>query len=448
MRCYYKELFFDDGTLCYAGMVYDAGDRYILHGQGKEYYDDGGLWYEGDFKDGKRNGKGKLYSEDGDLWYEGDVKDGLPNGKGKLYNEDGGLWYEGDVKDCLANGKGKLYDEDGGLWYEGDVKDGLPNGKGKLYDENGNLEYEGEVVDGEPVGIEVQELSEEGEEDEQSLEKYIEQLNRMIGLTEVKSQVFALVNLIRVRNVRKERGLPIVPMSFHLVFTGNPGTGKTSVARILAKIYALLGVVSKGTFVETDRAGLVAGYLGQTAIKTDAVIQKAKGGVLFIDEAYSLAQDHDSYGMEAIDCLMKRMEDYRDDLVVVIAGYKEPIDRFLEANLGLKSRFNQHIHFENYDLDALMQILSLFCAESGYNLEAHCKEKFKAQLEAKMKESSFMETFSNGRYIRNLFEKLILAQSNRLASSDVSTLDTDALMTITSQDLQYITQNHEFDKTF
>ena len=195
-----------------------------------------------------------------------------------------------------------------------------------------------------------------------NLDSYMRELNDLIGMDEVKKQVHALVNFLRIQSVRKERGLPIVPMTHHMVFEGNSGTGKTTVARILAKIYANLGVVSKGTFVETDRAGLVAGYLGQTALKTDAVIKSARGGVLFIDEAYSLIQD--DFGREAIDCLLKRMEDYRDDLVVIVAGYRDQMELFLSANPGLKSRFSHYIQFENYNLSALMKILEQIVGHS------------------------------------------------------------------------------------
>jgi len=173
------------------------------------------------------------------------------------------------------------------------------------------------------------------------------------------------------------------------------------------------------------------------------------GGVLFIDEAYSLAQDRrDEYGSEAIDCIMKRMEDYRDDLVVIVAGYQEPMKRFLEANPGLKSRFSQQILFENYSLSELMEILDQFCIKNGYTIQSECRNLFIKKLEEQMSNQTFMETFSNGRYIRNLFEKLVLAQGNRLSQTDIGVMSDDALSEVAFQDLQYIITNQEFEKTF
>ena len=282
-----------------------------------------------------------------------------------------------------------------------------------------------------------------------NLDSYMRELNDLIGMDEVKNQVHALVNFLRIQSARKERGLPIVPMPHHLVFEGNPGTGKTTVARILAKIYASLGVVSKGTFVETDRAGLVAGYVGQTALKTDAVIKSARGGILFIDEAYSLIQDdRDSFGREAIDCLLKRMEDYRDDLVVIVAGYRDQMELFLSANPGLKSRFSHYIQFENYNLSALMKILEQIVHKNGYVLQPQCSELFKKQLDIQLQNREFTEHFSNGRYIRSLFEKLTFAQSNRLSAVEITSTDDNTLITLTVEDLQAIIADHAFEKTF
>ena len=496
MRTYYNELFYDNGQLLYAGTGYDDSYGYFqFHGKGKQYTEDGTLLYEGDFRDDERTGKGKLYREDGTLLYEGDFRDNEPTGKGKGYKKDGTLFYEGDFRDGELTGKGKLYLEDGTLFYEGDFRDDertgkgkeyyedgtlryegdfregywtgkgklynedgtlfyegdfrecMPAGKGKQYNEDGTLFYEGDFRDGEPIGnipAAVQAKS-----PKRGLDDCIQELNSMIGLSEVKKKVYSLINLIRLQNERRERNLPVMPMSFHLAFLGNPGTGKTTVARLLSQIYANLGIVSKGTLVETDRAGLVAGYLGQTALKTDEVIKRARGGVLFIDEAYSLAQDRrDEYGSEAIDCIMKRMEDYRDDLVVIVAGYQEPMKRFLEANPGLKSRFSQQILFENYSLSELMEILDQFCIKNGYTIQSECRNLFIKKLEEQMSNQTFMETFSNGRYIRNLFEKLVLAQGNRLSQTDIGVMSDDALSEVALQDLQYIITNQEFEKTF
>ena len=464
---YYNELFYDNGSLGYAGMGYDQNGTFLFHGSGRRYRENGTLLYEGDWRDGEWHGKGKAYYEDGSLLYEGDWRDGKWHGKGKFYGEDGTLIYEGDYQDDNRHGKGKAYDEDGSLWYEGDWQDGELHGKGKLYGEDGTLLYEGdfrgnqrhgrgkaynedgslfegEFQDDEPVAKDFSSRAQQPRD----LSACLNELNTMIGLSEVKAQVHSLVNLIRLQKERRDRGLPVMTMSYHLVFTGNPGTGKTTVARLLAEIYANLGVVSKGNFVEVDRSGLVAGYLGQTALKTEQVIDSARGGVLFIDEAYSLAQkEKDQYGMEAIDCLMKRMEDYRDDFVVIVAGYQAPMERFLESNPGLKSRFSRYIHFENYEMEDLLEILKRFCKSNGYQLETECLPLFEKQMKKRMEDPSFKHNFSNGRYVRNIFEKMVVAQGNRLATTDISQLDNNTLTLLTTQDLQYVISNHEFEKT-
>ncbi|HOQ37532.1 MAG TPA: AAA family ATPase [Acetivibrio sp.] len=187
----------------------------------------------------------------------------------------------------------------------------------------------------------------------------LDELNNLIGLESVKKEVKALVDLIKVRKMREERGLPVVPMSFHLVFTGNPGTGKTTVARLISKIYYYLGLIKTDKVVEVDRAGLIAGYVGQTAAKVQEVINQALGGVLFIDEAYSLINENssDDYGLEAVSTLLKGMEDHRDKLIVIAAGYEEEMARFINSNPGLKSRFSKQIHFDDYTPLQMLQIL-------------------------------------------------------------------------------------------
>ncbi len=192
------------------------------------------------------------------------------------------------------------------------------------------------------------------------------ELDSLIGLESVKQEVKSLVNLVKVRRLRKENGLPIPPMSLHMVFMGNPGTGKTTVARIISGLYAAIGVLEKGQLIEVDRSGLVAGYVGQTALKTQEVIKSALGGVLFIDEAYSLASGGENdFGREAIETILKAMEDHRDELIVVVAGYDGPMEKFINSNPGLQSRFNKYIYFPDYTGRELMAMFRLQCEKTA-----------------------------------------------------------------------------------
>ena len=244
------------------------------------------------------------------------------------------------------------------------------------------------------------------------LEDALRELKELIGLNGVKSEVLACINLLRINNMRKEKGLPELQTSNHMVFTGHPGTGKTTVARIMAKIYKSLGVVSKGQLIETDRAGLVAGYMGQTALKTAQVIKKAKGGVLFIDEAYSLSSEDGSndYGKEAIDTLVKGMEDYRDDLVVIVAGYVNEMKKFINMNPGLRSRFNKYINFANYSAAEMLEIFKRQCEKAQFILSSEAEEVALSYFEQNQNDP----TFGNARGVRNFFDKVAMAQATRI----------------------------------
>ncbi len=253
----------------------------------------------------------------------------------------------------------------------------------------------------------------EKEEEKQPEEDPMEQLNSLIGLTTIKKDVADLMDFVKVQKLRRDSGLKSVPVSLHLVFTGNPGTGKTTVARIISKLYKQIGVLEKGQLVEVDRSGLVAGYVGQTAIKTTEQIEKAMGGVLFIDEAYSLSKKDDTFGEEAIDTLLKAMEDRRDDFVVIVAGYTDPMKKFIESNPGLKSRFNKYIEFPDYTVDELMSIFEMNCRKYDYVIEEDAKKHVRELISLKKLEQR--ENFANAREVRNLFEKIITKQARRVA---------------------------------
>ena len=261
----------------------------------------------------------------------------------------------------------------------------------------------------------------------------MEDLNALVGMSELKNDVKELVNLVKVNKLREEKGMKTVPVSLHLVFTGNPGTGKTTIARILARLYKQIGVLSKGQLIEVDRSGLVAGYVGQTATKTAEKLEEAYGGILFIDEAYTLASGQaNDFGQEAIDTILKAMEDHRDNLIVIVAGYPDLMERFINSNPGLKSRFNKYIHFPDYNKEELIQIFDGFCQKYDYQLFEEDKEAIYDRIR-KMEEEKD-ENFANARSMRNLFESMITNQASRIAEMD--DLKEEDMKSLKAEDLE------------
>lgn len=282
-----------------------------------------------------------------------------------------------------------------------------------------------------PDKAEEQEQAAAPETPAESIEELQKELHSYIGLDTVKREVEDMIHLMTVWKLRREQGLPTADMSLHMVFTGNPGTGKTMIARMMARIYHALGILKTGQLVEVDRSGLVAGYVGQTAGKTAEVIKKALGGVLFIDEAYALSgKGENDYGQEAIETLLKAMEDHRDELVVIVAGYTDEMSGFIRSNPGLESRFNRYLHFPDYSPDEMVAIFRMRCDKSAYCLDEDAAERLKAVLE---RESRDNDTFGNARGVRNLFERVLVAQANRLAKTGETTRE--ALMRLTAADI-------------
>ncbi len=267
-----------------------------------------------------------------------------------------------------------------------------------------------------------------------NLTDLLNNLNNLVGMQNVKTDIGTLINFLKIQKMRQEEGLPVISITLHSVFCGPPGTGKTTIARVMGEMYKQLGILSKGHVIEIDRSGLVAGYVGQTAIQVDEVVKSALDGVLFIDEAYTLAPEGGSkdFGQEAIDTLLKRMEDYRDRLVVIVAGYPEEMSRFIDANPGLQSRFNRFFHFEDYKPDELLAIFEIICQQNHFILAEQSKQILLSQLTTLYENRD--KKFGNGRLVRNIFDKTVEKQANRLAQ--MSQPSKEQLMTILPEDIR------------
>lgn len=286
-------------------------------------------------------------------------------------------------------------------------------------------------ADAAPTQAETPQPQEAAVQEPEPLETILAELDGYIGLAAVKEEVHNLINLVRVHQMRRDHDLPTPELSLHMVFSGNPGTGKTTVARIMARVYHTLSILSKGQLVEVDRSGLVAGYVGQTALKTTQVIEKALGGVLFIDEAYALSgKGGQDFGQEAIDTILKAMEDHRDDLVVIVAGYEDLMEDFIHSNPGLESRFNRFLYFADYTVEELCAIFDMQCRKGCYTLPPEARDQVRRALESADTDGI---SFGNARGVRNLFERVLVQQANRLASADAPTRE--MLMELTGEDV-------------
>ena len=267
-----------------------------------------------------------------------------------------------------------------------------------------------------------------------NIDDILQELNQLIGLKQLKEEINNLVAFLNIQKKRAEHGLPKSPLTLHLVFCGSPGTGKTTVARLIGKIYRELGVLEKGHCIETDRSEIVSGYIGQTAIRVDKLVESALDGVLFIDEAYTLKplESPKDFGQEAIDTLLKRMEDYRDRLVVIVAGYDVEMNRFISSNPGLQSRFTRYFKFDDYVPEEMLAIFEKICKSNHYLVNSQAKNKLLEKFTDLYHHRD--SSFGNGRLVRNIFEKTIERQANRLAK--IKNINKEMMMEIVDEDIE------------
>jgi len=299
-----------------------------------------------------------------------------------------------------------------------------------------SLSEKGPVKKKAPVKKELskKQLKDKTEQEQETLKSVMKKINELVGMKNIKKEINTLVNLIKIRKAREERSLPVSKSSLHAVFYGPPGTGKTTIARLLGKVYKAMGLLTKGHIIETDRAGLVAGYVGQTAIQVNEVVEQALDGILFIDEAYALKPKGGSgndFGQEAIETILKRMEDQRERLVVIVAGYPDEMKQFIESNPGLKSRFSRYFYFKDYKPEELIKIFAIFCKNAAYKLTKQARAKLLELLKSLYAKKD--RTFGNGRLARNIFEKVIENQANRLVK--ITPLTDEILSTIQKADI-------------